>query len=63
MDKLTIMIYIIAVMLVIAVFQALYLVTVGIIEDIERRRRWRRKRGFRRGSTRARSTGMWRGIR
>lgn len=60
MDGYTILFLISIAMLVMAVAQALYLVTIEIIEDIERRKRWRRRRQYTRGSTRVRSTGMWR---
>lgn len=62
MDGYTILFLISIAMLVMAVAQALYLVTIEIIEDIERRKRWRRRRQYTRGSTRVRSTGMWRDI-
>lgn len=60
MDGLTIMIIIATAMLVFAVAEAIRLVVIEIIEDIyERRRRCRRRRGYRRGSTIARSTVKW----
>ena len=62
MDGYTILFLISIAMLVMAVAQALYLITIEIIEDIERRKRWRRRRQYTRGSTRVRSTGMWRDI-
>lgn len=62
MDEYTILFLISAVMLVISIVQTLYLVTVEIIEDIERRKRWQRRRQYIKGSTRARSTGTWRDI-
>ena len=62
MDGYTILFLISIAMLVMAVAQALYLVTIEIIEDIERRKRWRRRRQYTRGSARVRSTGMWRDI-
>ena len=62
MDGYTILFLISIAMLVMAVAQALYLVTIEIIEDIERRKRWRRRKQYTRGSTRVRSTGMWRDI-
>ena len=62
MDWLTIMLLIAIAMLVMAVAQALYLVTIEIIEDIERRKIWRRRRRYTKGSTHVRSTGMWRDV-
>ena len=62
MDGYTILFLISIAMLVMAVAQALYLVTIEIIEDIERRKRWRKRKQYTKGSTRVRSTGMWRDI-
>ena len=64
MDGLTIMILICAAALVFSFVKAIQLITIEIIEDIEERRRaCRRRRGYRRGSTHARSTGTWHGYR
>lgn len=63
MDGLTIMILITSFALVMTVAKAVQLVVMEIIEDISERRRIcerRRRRGYRRGYTHARSTGMWR---
>lgn len=64
MDRITIMIFVFAFLLVVAVAKAIQLIAIEIIEDLtERRRAWRRRRrrGSRRGYTRARSTGTWHG--
>lgn len=64
MDGLTIMIIIASAILVFAVAEAMRLVAIEIIEGIqERRRRCRRRRGYRRGSTVVRSTVKWHDMR
>ena len=64
MDGLTIMIFVCIIALTFTFVKAIQLITREIIEDIEERRRaWRRRKGYRRGSTHVRSTGTWRGYR